>query len=76
MFLIFLVSPAGSPDATSDAQSLRAAASQSMKWVTENLDAEAMIVSRRKLRRGLFAEDVSLREVISQRDQFEAMHDC
>jgi exopolyphosphatase/pppGpp-phosphohydrolase len=48
-----------------------------MKWVTENLDAEAMIVSRRKLRRGLFAEDVNLREAISQRAaQFEAMHDC
>jgi hypothetical protein len=35
MFLIFLVSSAVLRDAISDAQSLRAAETQSMKWLTE-----------------------------------------
>jgi len=35
MFLIFLISPLHRVGAISDAQSLRAAETQSMKWLTE-----------------------------------------
>jgi len=47
-----------------------------MKWLTKYFDAEAMIVSRCKSRRRLFADGVVLREAINHRTQFEAMHDC
>jgi len=67
--LIFLISSAALPDAISDAQSLRAAASQSMKWLTKYFDAEAMIVSRCKSRRRLFADAANLRESIGDHSQ-------
>jgi hypothetical protein len=59
-----------------DAQGLRTTAPQSMKWLTEISDAEAMIVSRCKLRRRLFADAANWREAISRHAQFQAMHHC
>jgi hypothetical protein len=56
--LIFLISSAVLPEAISDAQSLRATASQSMKWLTEVFSARAMIVSRIDQRRKLSAASV------------------
>jgi hypothetical protein len=47
-----------------------------MKWLTEISDAEAMIVSRCKLRRRLFADAANWREAISRHAQFQAMHHC
>jgi hypothetical protein len=74
MFLIFPISSAASLHTIGDAQSLRAAAPQSMKWLTEYFGAEAMFVSRREPRRRLFADDVNLREAIDHRSQFQATH--
>jgi len=47
-----------------------------MKWLTEYFNTEAMIVSRCMPWRRLFADDVNLREAISHRAQFQAMHYC
>jgi len=47
-----------------------------MKWLTEYFNAEAMIVSRGKSRRRLFADAMNLREAINRRAQFQAAHNC
>jgi hypothetical protein len=59
MFLIFLVSSAVLRDAISDAQSLRAAETQSMKWLTElrcevamNHSFEFIVVKRNRMQCG------------------------
>jgi hypothetical protein len=55
-------------------RSVRAAASQSMKWLTEYSGAHAMIVSRRKFRRRLFADGVNLHEAFAHLIEFNLMH--
>jgi len=40
-----------------------------MKWLTEYFGAEAMIVSRRRSRRRLFADAANLRESIGDHSQ-------
>src|SRR6266404_5299665 len=64
IFLVFLISSAVLPDAISDAQSLRATALQSMKWLTEYFAERVMNISALNLRQRLSAEYLACKRSI------------